>query len=77
VSATAVIRPRLSGSAVHLLAAGELFRQGYGGSTPVGVCGELVSGGAGDAEDPRYCPDCVREAIRWCAQPVAARGDAS
>jgi hypothetical protein len=77
VSATAEIGPRLSGSAVHLLAAGELFRQGYGGSTPVAVCGEPVGSGAGDAEDPRYCPDCVREAIRWCAQPVAARGDAS
>jgi hypothetical protein len=40
----------------------------------VAVCGELVTSGAGKEEDPRYCPDCVREAIRWCAQPVTARG---
>lgn len=38
------------------------------------VCGELVTNEVGGEEDPRYCPDCVREAIRWCAQPVAARG---
>jgi hypothetical protein len=59
---------------VHLLAVGELFRQGYGGSTPVAVCGELVTSGTGEEDEPRYCPDCVREAIRWCAQPVTARG---
>ena len=62
---------------VHLLPLGELFRQGYGASTSVAVCGELVTSVASSDEDPRYCPDCVREAIRWNAQPVAARGDAS
>lgn len=38
------------------------------------VCGELVSNGSNgmDGEqDPSYCPDCVRAAIRWCVQPVA------
>jgi hypothetical protein len=62
---------------VHLLPMGELFRQGYGESTSVAVCGELVTSGVSGDEDPRYCPDCVREAIRWNAQPVAVRGDAS
>jgi hypothetical protein len=55
------------GRAVHLLPAGEHFRQGYR-STPVAVCGEPVTSGADGEDDPHYCPDCVREAIRWCAQ---------
>lgn len=58
------------GRAVHLLPAGELFRHGYG-STPVAVCGELVTSGADGQEDSGYCPDCVRAAIRWSAQPWA------
>ena len=60
------------GRAVHLLAAGEVFWRGYP-STSVAVCGALVSSGAGSsAEDPRYCPECVRAALRWCAQSGAA-----
>jgi hypothetical protein len=53
------------GPAVHLLAAGELFRRGFP-SMGVAVCGEPVSSGP-DLEDPQYCPSCVREALRWCA----------
>lgn len=58
------------GRAVHLLSAGEVFRQGYL-STSVAVCGEPVTSAADSEEDPSYCPDCVREALRWCAQPGA------
>lgn len=43
----------------------------------VAVCGELVTSEASGDEDARYCPDCIREAIRWNAQPIAAWGDAS
>jgi hypothetical protein len=53
---------------VHLLSAEELFQQGQE-STPVAVCGELVTSGADREEDPHYCGDCVREALRWCALP--------
>jgi hypothetical protein len=52
--------------AVHLLSAEELFQQGYG-STPVAVCGEPVTSAPDSEDDPRYCPDCVRAAIRWSA----------
>jgi hypothetical protein len=55
------------GRTVHLLPAGEVFRQGYP-ATSVAVCGEPVTSGADSEEDPSYCPDCVREALRWCAQ---------
>ncbi len=55
------------GRAVHLLPAGEHFQQGYA-STPVAVCGELVTSAPGGEEEPRYCPECVREALRWCAR---------
>lgn len=64
----AVIGHLLPGQAVHLLAAGEVFRQGCGGAL-VAVCGEAVTSGPDGEEDPSYCPDCVRAAIRWCAQP--------
>ncbi len=57
------------GRAVHLLPAGELFRQGYP-STSVAVCGELVTNGPDGDEDPHYCPRCVRAALRWCATPA-------
>lgn len=53
------------GPAVHLLAAGELFWQGYP-SMGVAVCGEPVTSGP-QLENPRYCPGCVREALWWCA----------
>lgn len=55
------------GSAVHLVSAGGLFQLGYGFMSAVGVCGELVTDGPDSEEDPRYCPDCVRAAIRWSA----------
>ncbi len=57
------------GRAVHLLPAGELFRQGYP-STSVAVCGELVTSRPDSEEDPSYCPECVRAAIRRCAPPM-------
>ncbi|MGH3825278.1 MAG: hypothetical protein ACRDRA_20930 [Pseudonocardiaceae bacterium] len=56
------------GRAVHLFPAGEVFR---GWSTSVAVCGELVTSEPGREEDPHYCPECVRAALRWCARPVA------
>ena len=55
---------------VHLLLAGELFEQGYL-STSVAVCGEPVNSGPADENDLRYCLECVRTALRWCARPVA------
>jgi hypothetical protein len=58
------------GRASHLLAAGELFRQGYLG-TSVAVYGEPVTSGPDSEDDPSYCPDCVREVLRWCAQSGA------
>ena len=57
--------------AVHLLPAGEAFRQGYP-STSVAVCGEPVTSAPESEMDPPYCLAYVRAAIRWCAQPGAA-----
>lgn len=66
------------GNAVHLLLpARELFRAGYGTSTAVAVCGELVTDQTDGEEDPSYCPDCVRAAIQRNAQPPTARGGTS
>lgn len=56
---------RVVSDPVHLLAAGEAFRVW---STAVAVCGEPVTTEVDGGEEPHYCPDCVREAIRWCAQ---------
>jgi hypothetical protein len=53
---------------VYLVPAGEVFQRGYGGSTPVAVCGAVVTGGPDGRDDPHYCPDCVRDAIRWGAE---------
>lgn len=61
------------GRAVHLLAAGEMFWQGYP-CTPVAVCGEPVTNGPDSEEEPTYCPECVRAAVQWCAQPMASDG---
>lgn len=56
---------------VHLVAAGEASR---GWSTLVTLCGEVdTDGPEGSAEDPRYCTECVREAIRWCAGSEVSR----
>ncbi|MGH3694923.1 MAG: hypothetical protein ACRDRX_13210 [Pseudonocardiaceae bacterium] len=60
------------GRAAHLLPAGEAFRQGYP-STPVAVCGEPMTSAPGGEDDPHYCPECVRTAIRWCA-PISREG---
>ena len=64
------------GRTVHLFPAGELFRQDYSG-TFVAVCGEPVTSGPDSQENPSYCPDCVREALRWCAQPGADESEHS
>ena len=32
---------------------------------------DLVTSGPVSEEDPRYCPEGVRAALRWCAQPPA------
>jgi hypothetical protein len=56
---------------VHLLPAGEVFRQGYP-ATFLAICGEPVtSAPEGDEMDPGYCPKCVHAALRWCAQLTA------
>ncbi|MGH3823349.1 MAG: hypothetical protein ACRDRA_11055 [Pseudonocardiaceae bacterium] len=70
MSTRRVISLRKGGRAVHLLPAGEVSRQGCP-STSVAVCGEPVTSGSDSEDDPSYCPDCVREALRWCAQPGA------
>lgn len=62
------------GRAVHLLPAGELFSQGYP-STSVAVCGEPVTSEPDGEDDPLSCPECVRTAIRWCAEPGDGEGD--
>ncbi|HEX6402143.1 MAG TPA: hypothetical protein VF003_03105 [Pseudonocardiaceae bacterium] len=49
---------------IHLVPAGEVSR---GWSTSVAVYGEVVTGGPGGGENPRYCVECIREAIRWRA----------
>lgn len=67
---------RVVSDPVHLLPAGEVFRWGYGGSTSVAVCGEVVAGAPDDGEeDPRYCAACVHEALRWCARPMLVGAD--
>ncbi|MGH3822968.1 MAG: hypothetical protein ACRDRA_09080 [Pseudonocardiaceae bacterium] len=65
-------------STVHLFSAHELTQASYG-MTLVAVCGEPVdasilagsSCAPGCECDHQYCPECVRAAIRWNAQPVA------
>lgn len=53
---------------VHLLPAGEAFPQrGCYPNTPVAVCGEVVTSASDSEEDPRFCSDCVRVAMRWSA----------
>jgi hypothetical protein len=32
---------------------------------------QLVTSGPDSEEDPSYCPECVHEALPWCAQPMA------
>jgi hypothetical protein len=66
----------------HLLTADSTVRQSYG--TYITVCGEVVPGSGlppscYDEDDcdvvrnPAYCPECVREAARWNADPGQAR----
>ncbi len=65
--------PALALGVVHLPAADELCQQGYGSMSAVAVCGELVTEETDD-EDPRYCPQCVRAAIRWSTPSRVIRG---
>ena len=61
----------MSERAVHLLPAGEVLWQGYP-STPVALCGELVSSAPdGEEDEPRYCHACVRAALQWSEWPPA------
>lgn len=70
----------LPAGAVHLLSADDAgVRPGYGWSTSVTLCGELVSVSelppsicASDRDEHWYCPACVREALRWKAEPSGA-----
>jgi hypothetical protein len=57
------------GRVVHLIPAGEVFPKDYG-SMPVAVRGKSVTSGSDGEEDPSYCLDCVRAALRWCAWPL-------
>ncbi len=66
--------------AFHLLTADDDLAHPYGGfyGGLVAVCGEAMtrSGlrpscyppGESAGRDPRYCPECVREAARWSAE---------
>ena len=50
---------------VHLVPAGDVFRDRYP-NTPSAVCGEPVtSRPEGDEENPGYCGDCVTSAMVW------------
>ena len=61
----------------HLLAADEVLNPGWG-SIHVTLCGEDVRAGAAGATavghcpgcecEPRFCPECVREACQWSAE---------
>ena len=67
--------PARAGSPVHLVPADDVGRQGYGMTSPIALCGELADVPAALCpldcqEEHRYCPACVREAVRWGAQPV-------
>ena len=55
----------------HLLVAADALSADRWGGSHIAVCGAQVhpaSHTAGEAEeDPRYCPTCVRAAVRWSA----------
>jgi hypothetical protein len=59
----------------HLLVAHDALRTGYWGASHIAVCGiEIHPGSAAGAEadeDPRYCPACVRAAVRWSTRGTA------
>ncbi|MGH3566677.1 MAG: hypothetical protein ACRDRH_11720 [Pseudonocardia sp.] len=60
----------------HLLVADEALCPGRWGSSHVTVCGEEIpTPGATAADptvdDPKYCPQCVRAAVRWSARSAA------
>lgn len=55
---------------VHLIPAHDVDQAS--GKTLVAVCGELLADASrppGCECDHQYCPQCVRAAIRWSAQP--------
>lgn len=67
--------PATCATVVHLISAHEVDQ--VGGMTLVAVCGELVAGAScprGCDCDHRYCPECVRAAIRWSAQTADRHG---
>jgi hypothetical protein len=59
------------GQGIHLLPVGEVFRQGYGGSTFLAVCGEpVLSKPNGDDVNLTYCLDCVRAVLAQVSAEV-------
>lgn len=59
---------------VHLLVADDALVEGHRTGTYVAACGEPVSAPSAEVGvscDPRYCPACVRAAIRWTAPDLA------
>lgn len=63
----------MSQPAVYLLVADDALVEGHRTGTYVAACGEPVSvpGTQATTCDPRYCPACVRAAIRWTAPDLA------
>jgi hypothetical protein len=64
---------------VQLVTSGQLFQRGYGGSTFVAVCGEVVISGPNGAGvvHPSYCLECVGARfgrVRWACPPRGEGG---
>jgi hypothetical protein len=61
-------------SVSHLLVAADVLSPGYENSSYIAVCGVEVDPDSPTTveveEDPRYCPVCVRAAVRWSSRRV-------
>ena len=59
----------------HLLVADDALHPGYAGGSQIAVCGVQVHPDSPTAvepaEDPGYCPVCVRAAVRWNTRRAA------
>lgn len=57
-------------SGVHLFSGDQLAEARYFPGGYVAVCGALLRphSASGTDEEPRYCPVCVRAAVRWNAE---------
>jgi hypothetical protein len=58
----------------HLLVADDVLAVGPQSSSYVAVCGVEVDALSGGGEDPGYCPECVRAALRWRASAITRYG---